>query len=162
VFLDLDDARRRIGLFIDHYNFQRPHQGLEGATPADRFFSAAPTVLATLRERVAANSLELARQGTPRPPFYVTGQVAGQPFSVHAEGERVFLTRPGQPRQEVELVGPASQEPKEPNEPLCPHGAPASSDPLVDAAAPGVSWYETPASTAPDIVPPADEAGGAP
>ncbi len=109
VFLDLEDARRRIGLFIDHYNFQRPHQGLEGATPADRFFQAAPTVLATLKERVAANALELARHGVPRTPFYMTGQVAGQPFSVHAEGERVFLTRAGQPRQEVELVGPSPE-----------------------------------------------------
>jgi transposase InsO family protein len=165
VFLDLEDARRRIGLFIDHYNFQRPHQGLEGATPADRFFSAAPTVLATLRERVAANALELARQGTPRPPFYVTGQVAGQPFSVHAEGERVFLTRPGQPRQEVELVGPAPAAPVEesgPSEPLCPHGAPASSDPLVESAAPGVSWYEAPSPAAPEPLPPADDVGGAP
>jgi len=150
VFLDLEDARRRIGLFIDHYNFQRPHQGLEGATPADRFFSAAPTVLQTLRERVAANALELARQGTPRPPFYVTGQVAGQPFSVHAEGERVFLTRPGQPRQEVELIKPTAADVPDEAAPLCPHGAPESSDPLVDSGAPGVSWYEdstTPSAT---------------
>jgi hypothetical protein len=56
-------------------------------------------VLRTLKERVAANALQLARQGIPKEPFYVTGQVAGQPFSVHAEGERVILTRPGVPRQ---------------------------------------------------------------
>jgi len=30
VFMDLGDARTRIGHFIDHYNFQRPHQGLDG------------------------------------------------------------------------------------------------------------------------------------
>ncbi len=156
VFLDLEDARRRIGLFIDHYNFQRPHQGLDGLTPADRFFQAAPTVLQTLKERVAANALEEARHGTPRPPFYVTGQVAGQPFSVHAEGERVFLTRPGQPRQEVELVAPPTAETPVPSsatedalsaeqvsEPLCPHGAPESGNDLPDSPAPGVSWYET-------------------
>jgi transposase InsO family protein len=106
LFLDLEDARRRIGLFIDHYNFQRPHQGIDGLVPADRFFRAAADVLRTLKERVAANALELARHGIPKAPFYVTGQVAGQPFSVHAEGERVILTRPGQPRQEVELVAP--------------------------------------------------------
>lgn len=156
VFLDLEDARRRIGLFIDHYNFQRPHQGLGGLTPADRFFQAAPTVLQTLKERVAANALEEARQGTPRPPFYVTGQVAGQPFSVHAEGERVFLTRPGQPRQEVELVGPApaadsaadAASPAEPAaEPLCPHGAPASGNELPEPSGPGASWYENASPT---------------
>lgn len=154
VFLDLEDARRRIGLFIDHYNFQRPHQGLDGLTPADRFFSAAPTVLETLKARVAVNALELARQGTPRPPFYVTGQVAGRPFSVHAEGERVFLTRPGQPRQEVELVGPsegpvpatgaeAGQAPESLPEALCPHGAPESPAQGPGLSEPGVSWYET-------------------
>jgi hypothetical protein len=143
VFLDLEDARRRIGLFIDHYNFQRPHQGLAGATPADRFFHAAPTVLTTLKERVAANALELSRQGLPRSPFYMTGQVAGQPFSVHAEGERVFLTRAGQPRQEVELVGPQPAAPAEVlPEPLCPHGAPQSADQFTDQQ-PGVTWPES-------------------
>ena len=66
VFLDLDDARQRIGLFIDYYNFQRPHQGIDGLVPADRFFDAAPEVRKTLKERVAANALELARHGCPR------------------------------------------------------------------------------------------------
>jgi transposase InsO family protein len=36
IFLDLGDAQRRIGLFIDHSNFQRPHQGIGGLVPADR------------------------------------------------------------------------------------------------------------------------------
>jgi transposase InsO family protein len=130
LFLDLEDARRRIGLFIDHYNFQRPHQGIDGLVPGDRFFGAAADVLRTLKERVAANALELARNGIPKQPFYVTGQVAGQPFSVHAEGERVILTRPGVPRQEVDLTAPE----KSPGDvapvaaelplPVCPDGSP--------------------------------------
>ncbi|MBI2479736.1 MAG: transposase, partial [Planctomycetia bacterium] len=57
VFLDMEDARRRSGLFIDHYNFQRTHRGVDGLVPADRFFSAAPDVLRTLRQRVSANAL---------------------------------------------------------------------------------------------------------
>ncbi|MGH6996969.1 MAG: IS481 family transposase, partial [Phenylobacterium sp.] len=95
VFLDLEDARQRIGLFLDYYNFRRPHQGLEGLTPADRFFNAAPQVLETMKARVHANALELARSGLPREPFYLTGQVGGKPFSVHAEGERVFMVAEG-------------------------------------------------------------------
>ena len=75
--------------------------------PADRFFGAAPDVLRTLKARVAANGLELARHGVPKSPFYLTGQVGGQPFSVHAEGERVILTRPQGERQEIDLVPPA-------------------------------------------------------
>ena len=107
VFIDLGDAQRRIGLFIDHYNFQRPHQGIDGMVPADRFFGAAPEVRKTLQARVAANALELARQGVPKAPFYLTGQVGGQPFSVHAEGERMILTRAAGARQEIDLVPPA-------------------------------------------------------
>jgi transposase InsO family protein len=122
VFLDLGDAQRRLGLFIDHYNFQRPHQGIDGLVPADRFFGAAPEVLQALQARVAANALELARHGRPGNPFYLTGQVGGQPFSVHAEGERVILTG-ARGREEVDLVAPppATAAPELPA-PVCPAG----------------------------------------
>src|SRR4029077_9319021 len=56
VFLDMGDAQRRIGLFIDAYNFQRPNQGIDGLVPADRYFGAASEVLKTLKTRVAANA----------------------------------------------------------------------------------------------------------
>jgi transposase InsO family protein len=106
VFIDMGDAQRRIGLFMDHYNFQRCHQGIDGSTPADRFFGAASEVKRTLQARVAANALELARSGVPKTPFYLTGQVGGKPFSVHAEGERMILTRTEGERQEIDLVAP--------------------------------------------------------
>ena len=132
VFVDLGDAQKRIGLFIDHYNFQRAHQGLEGLAPAERYFGAASEVKKTLAARVAAQALELARNGLPKAPFYLTGQVGGQPFSVHAEGERVILTRAAGERQEIELTPPvapaavtARGEPRgdELPTPLCPRGA---------------------------------------
>jgi len=127
VFLDLADARARIGHFIDWYNFQRTHSGVGGLVPADRFFGAAPEVLHALKDRVAANALELARNGLPKPPFYMTGQLGGKNFSLHAEGERVFLTREGGLRQEVDLVPPAALAdsaamPKA----ICPDGSPAA------------------------------------
>lgn len=133
IFLDLADARRRIGLFIDHYNFQRPHQGLEGLVPADRFFGTASEVRATLQARVVANALDLARQGTVEKPFYLTGQLEGQPFSVHRAGERLVLTRSGEERQEWEIAGsPESAHPPDANaaslpEPVCPTGNPSDS-----------------------------------
>jgi transposase InsO family protein len=121
VFVDLGDAQRRIGLFIDHYNFARTHSGIEGLTPADRFFGAASEVKKTLQARVAANALELARNGVPKTPFYLTGQVAGQPFSVHSEGERKILIGAGGIRQEVELSPPENRAAPLP-EPVCPAG----------------------------------------
>jgi len=126
VFLDLADARTRIGHFIDWYNFQRVHSGIDGLVPADRFFQAAPEVLRTLKERVAANALDLARQGLPKPPFYLTGQVGGKNFSLHAEGERVFMTSGGGARHEVDLVPPAAAvEQSAMPKALCPDGSPA-------------------------------------
>jgi transposase InsO family protein len=123
VFIDLGDAQRRIGLFIDHYNFQRPHQGIEGLTPADRFFGAADEVKRTLAARVAANALELAKNGVPKTPFYLTGQVGGKPFSVHAEGERVILTRSEGERQEIDLVPPTpAPDATDLPTPVCPMG----------------------------------------
>jgi transposase InsO family protein len=125
VFADLGDARARVGLFIDHYNFQRPHQGIDGSTPADRFFGAADEVKRALAARVAANALELSRQGVPKAPFYLTGQAGGQPFSVHAEGERVILTS-GDGRKEIDLLPPRPPSEAAPAalpEPVCPHGA---------------------------------------
>jgi transposase InsO family protein len=160
VFLDLADAQRRIGHFIDYYNFQRTHQGIDGLVPADRYFGAGSEVLATLKKRVAANALELARQGVPKKPFYLTGQVGDKSFSVHAEGERVILKRQGEERQEVELVppedktssGPASQQTLP--EPICPNGSPVTplSEPLMPSA-------EEPGSSPLDqILPQLDEA----
>jgi hypothetical protein len=148
VFLDLADAQRRIGHFIDYYNFQRTHQGIDGLVPADRYFGAGSEVLTTLKKRVAANALELARHGLPKKPFYVTGQVGGKSFSVHAEGERVILKRQGEERQEVELVRPddnvsaesASQQTLP--EPLCPNGSP-----LAQPTEPPVPSLEEPGSS---------------
>jgi transposase InsO family protein len=133
VFLDLADARQRIGLYIDYYNLQRPHQGIDGLAPADRFFSAAPEVLKTLKERLAANALELARHGVPKKPFYLTGQLDGRPFSVHREGDRVILRQAGQPREEIELADPDRPVQQDENRvadalprAICPDGSPTS------------------------------------
>jgi transposase InsO family protein len=127
-FIDLGDARSRIGLFIDHYNFQRPHQGIDGLVPADRFFGAAPEVLRTLKARVGANALDLARHGIPKKPFYMTGQVDGKSFSVHAEGERVILTKESGQREEIDLAPSTPQKAAVPAQaaelpkPVCPQG----------------------------------------
>ena len=109
VFADLGEARVRLGHFIDHYNFQRPHQGIDGLTPADRFFGAAPAMLSTLKARMAANALALARNGVPSSPFYLAGNVNGQAVSVHAAGDRLLMkTGDGSP---VEVTLAASAPP---------------------------------------------------
>jgi transposase InsO family protein len=110
IFVDIEDARRRLGLFIDHYNFQRTHAGIDGLVPADRYFAAAPQVLETLRARVAARAKELAQHGLPRKSFYLTGRVGDENISLHAEGERVVLTKGDGSREEVDLTAPGRRE----------------------------------------------------
>ena len=51
--------------------------------------------------------------GRPRKPFYVTGRVGDQAFSVHAEGERMILTRANGTREEVAMEKPADGDPAE-------------------------------------------------
>lgn len=114
IFEDLSDARRRIGHFVDYYNYRRPNQGIEGLAPADRYFGVASRVKEMLAQRVADNALELARHGVPKRPFYLTGAVGDKTFSVHTAGERVVLSRADGEPEEIELVGPdgkASQAP---------------------------------------------------
>ena len=117
--------------------------------PADRFFGAASEVLATLRSRVAANALELARNGVPKAPFYVTGRIGERAFSVHAEGERMILKREGEARTEVDLGGPGAGElpligsaaarmPADMPLPVCPDGSPQG-DVVEDEVGPGGS-----------------------
>jgi transposase InsO family protein len=152
IFADLAEARKRIGLFIDYYNFQRPHQGIEGLAPADRFFGAAPEMLATLKARVEANALELARQGSPKEKLYLAGQVGGKQVSLHAEGGKVILRQEGEEAKEVDLGRPeasaavvaesaAANPAADLPEPVCPQGAPAGGleQEHEEAPAPGTS-----------------------
>jgi hypothetical protein len=93
-------------------------------TPADRYFEASESVLAAQKERVAENALSLARHGVPKQPLYLTGQSGGRSFTVHSEGDRVFLTREGEERKEVDLTAPES-----------PPVPPPGTSPLDDALA---------------------------
>jgi hypothetical protein len=90
-----------------------------------------PTSLATLKARASGNALEIARSGTPKSPFYITGQVNGKLFSVHSEGVRLFMPGGSGERTEIDLatakqiVGPyavTEQSAPEVPEPVTAHG----------------------------------------
>ena len=102
IFRGIDDARTRIAHFVDHYNFMRPHQGIDGLVPADRFFEA-PQVRQTLADRVKANALDLARHGEPQQSLYLTGRIGETPVALHSEGGRVILSTADGERREVDL-----------------------------------------------------------
>jgi transposase InsO family protein len=171
IFQGIEEARRRIGWFIDWYNFQRVHSALgHGVVPADRYFAAAREVQATLAARVARNAEDLARHGVPRKPFYLTGRVGDRPFSLHAEGEKVVLLN-GEGRSEVDLSRPGRREEEveaQPPAPLAPTARTGDAaevlDPPREEGAPGTSPLDealAPPSEAADERPRAREEGGA-
>jgi transposase InsO family protein len=86
VFADYADCVRRLGLYVQHYNFQRPHQGLDGMVPADRFFRAAAHVRAAIERQVQANALRLAQEKPLQKPFYLVGRLGDQDLSIAASG----------------------------------------------------------------------------
>jgi transposase InsO family protein len=86
VFADFADCLRRLEHFVKHYNFQRPHQGIDGSVPADRFFRAAPQVRAAIESQIQGNALRLAQEKPAQKPFYLVGRLGDQDLSIAAAG----------------------------------------------------------------------------
>jgi transposase InsO family protein len=83
---ELAEARERLGHFFKHYNHLRPHQGIGGMTPADRFFGMEDRVRREVEGAQAENALRLAVDGPPVERSYLLGQLDGQPVAVVRTG----------------------------------------------------------------------------
>lgn len=88
---DLSDAKKRFSHFINHYNHFRPHQGIGGLTPADRFFGLENEVRKVLEQSMTENQLRLAIGEAPRSPVFLVGQIGNKPISLHGEGGKLVL-----------------------------------------------------------------------
>jgi transposase InsO family protein len=99
---DLAEARERLGHYFAYYNHFRPHQGIDGMVPADRFFGAESEVRAAIETSITANELRLALGEAPRHPVYLVGRVGDEVVSVHGERGRVVVSVNGQ-RSEMGL-----------------------------------------------------------
>ena len=59
-FMDLTDAARSIGRWVDHYNHRRTHHGLGGLlVPADRFYGVVEQTLKRIEQGLGAETPEL-------------------------------------------------------------------------------------------------------
>ena len=103
VFADFDDLQRRLSLFVDAYNFQRPHQALSGLVPADRFFRAAPQVRAAVEKNVAENAERLAHEKPVRKPFYLVGRLGDRDLTIATQGRGLTVQLGDEPTQTIEL-----------------------------------------------------------
>jgi transposase InsO family protein len=86
-----EEAKEKLGEYVEYYNFKRPHQGIENVTPSDRFYRVADQV----RQIVASNTEKVDTAPTPAPeyraPTYIVGNIGGKELRVVAKDAEVSL-----------------------------------------------------------------------
>jgi len=90
-FGSFEEARERVGHWVRYYNHKRPHQGIGGLYPADRYFEIQGELRKVMERGIAENVLEMALRGKPREPFYMVGRMEGQSVVLRAEKGKLRL-----------------------------------------------------------------------
>ena len=90
-FGSFEEAAERIRQWVKYYNHKRPHQGIGGLFPADRYFEIQGELRKVMEKGIAENVLEMALRGKPREPFYMVGRMEGQSVVLRAEKGKLRL-----------------------------------------------------------------------
>jgi len=90
-FGSFEEARERIRNWVQYYNHKRPHQGIGGLCPADRFFEIQAELKKTMEQGITDNVLEMALRGKPKEPFYMVGRMEGQSVVLRVEKGKLRL-----------------------------------------------------------------------
>jgi hypothetical protein len=91
-FESFEDAVERIRQWVKYYNHKRPHQGIGGLCPADRYFEIQSELKKTIEQGIQENLLEMALRGKPKLPFYMVGRMEGQSVVLRAEKGKLRLS----------------------------------------------------------------------
>ncbi len=91
-FDSFEDAAERIRQWVKYYNHKRPHQGIGGLCPADRYFEIQSELRKTIEHGIQENLLEMALRGKPKLPFYMVGRMEGQSVVLRAEKGKLRLS----------------------------------------------------------------------
>lgn len=95
-FGSFEDAAERVRQWVKYYNHKRPHQGIGGLCPADRYFEIQGELRKTIEQGIQDNLLEIALRGKPRLPFYMVGRMEGQSVVLRAEKGKLRLSVEGE------------------------------------------------------------------
>ncbi len=86
-----EEAKEKIGEYMEYYNFKRPHQGIGNLIPSDRFYKVGDQV----RQIIAANTEKVESGPVPEPgyaaPTYLVGNIGGRELRVVAKDAQVML-----------------------------------------------------------------------
>ncbi|RPJ42126.1 MAG: DDE domain-containing protein [Deltaproteobacteria bacterium] len=159
-FGSFEEAQERVRHWVKYYNHKRPHQGIGGLIPADRYFEIQGEMRKVMERGIAENVLEMALRGKPREPFYMVGRMEGQSVVLRAEkGKLRLLVDDEEEGKSKELVYEVN--PKEEKEAGDGKGGEDGTPSRGEEKAEGVGAYgtgEVPGGV--DIVDGAAEAGG--
>jgi len=104
-FASFADARQRIDHWVGYYNHQRPHQGIDGACPADRFYGIANDVSEAVKQGCQENALAMALGQETRPPFFLLGRLGTTDVRLERRGDEVVLQL-GDKQESIKLGTP--------------------------------------------------------
>ncbi|HNT98409.1 MAG TPA: DDE-type integrase/transposase/recombinase [Elusimicrobiales bacterium] len=86
-----EEAKEKIGEYVEYYNFKRPHQGIGNLIPSDRFYRVGDQV----KQIIAANTEKVEAAVEPEPgysaPTYLVGNIGGRELRVVAKDAQVML-----------------------------------------------------------------------
>jgi transposase InsO family protein len=143
-FESFEEAGQRVGLWVKYFNHKRPHQGIGGLCPADRYFEIQHELRKVLEAGVEENVLEQALRGRPQSPFYMVGRLGEQSVVIRAEKGKVRMQVDGDELgQSKELVyqmeakdgtGPDDPSHRAPQTPACESGASRCEDQMRGSA----------------------------
>jgi len=83
-----EDCEGRLALYLDGYNFQRPHQALQGLTPADRFFGQRRRCARSGSAGAGEFAAPLAAAAAQK-PFYIVGKLGDRDVTISAARDEV-------------------------------------------------------------------------
>lgn len=107
LFESFEDLQERTRLWVQYYNFRRPHQGIGGLCPADKFYEMSQDVRRVIEQGIADNVAQMALLGIPRKPCYLVGRMENQSVTVMAEkGQLKLQVSDLEARKRQEMVYP--------------------------------------------------------
>jgi transposase InsO family protein len=110
VFASFADASQRLAHWVAYYNHQRPHQGIKGACPADRFYGIAGDMEEAIKQGCDDNALRLALGQVPEPPLFLLGKLGDTDVRVVRKGADVEVRLGDQVHEVIRIGTPLSME----------------------------------------------------
>ena len=114
-FITQEQAVEKVGRFIEHYNYGRPHSSLEGFTPSDRYFGIVEALKKYIsdyqapknkQEEEQAESIGIARASK----LYLIGKVLGHDVRIQELGGQLSIYLDQRPFKEINLLQPLQME----------------------------------------------------